>query len=278
MSSRSITVILILLTATLVGAFQSSTHISKASFNKTNSNKFIEQGKRGLMVRGGEVSPALKSTLSPIATKSVLSAINVFYKRYPFVAGALTCAVKGSLADLVAQSGFGKKGKGGKGQSADPTVDQSRGIDWRRNLAFAIYSAVFVGLFAEYLYNSVHPIIFGHAITFKIVATKVLCDSLFVAPTVWIPPAYLMKAKMAGKALKDGWLHYVDDVRNRGVLFKYAAVWMPVMSITFSIIPIHFRVTFNAAVSFFWLIILSTLSAEADEEECVLTDAMTCDN
>lgn len=36
-------------------------------------------------------------------------------------------------------------------------------------------------------------------------------------------------------------------------------LWGPVQRLTFSIVPDHLRITFIAAVSFFWLIILSTI-------------------
>ena len=61
--------------------------------------------------------------------------------------------------------------------------------------------------------------------------------------------------------------HYVDDVTNRGLLFKFWALWTPVQCMTFSIIPEHFRVSFIAAVSFFWVIILSSFSARSNEED-----------
>ena len=60
--------------------------------------------------------------------------------------------------------------------------------------------------------------------------------------------------------------HYVDDVKNRGLLFKFWGLWTPVQCMTFSIIPEHFQVSFIAAVSFFWVIILSSLSAQSTME------------
>ena len=65
-------------------------------------------------------------------------------------------------------------------------------------------------------------------------------------------------------------LTYMEDIRKHGLLtkYRYFVLWGPVQCsmfnaqcITFSIIPEHFRVTFIAMVSFFWLIILSTIAS-----------------
>lgn len=48
---------------------------------------------------------------------------------------------------------------------------------------------------------------------------------------------------------------------ENGLLTKYFLLWGPVQCITFSIVPEHLRVSFIAVVSFFWLIILSSVSA-----------------
>ena len=56
---------------------------------------------------------------------------------------------------------------------------------------------------------------------------------------------------------------YWDDIRNHGLLKKYFLLWGPVQCVTFSVVPERYRVTFIACVSFFWLIILSTIASKA---------------
>jgi hypothetical protein len=78
-----------------------------------------------------------------------------------------------------------------------------------------------------------------------------------------------------GEALR----RYFDDIKNHGLLKKYVTLWGPVQCLTFSVIPEHFRVSFIAVVSFFWLIILSSITSKADTanaEECSLLDGQTC--
>jgi hypothetical protein len=75
---------------------------------------------------------------------------------------------------------------------------------------------------------------------------------------------------------------YVGDIKNHGLLKKYVALWGPVQCLTFSVVPEHFRVTFIAVISFFWVIILSSITSKAeaadpdDPDECSLVDSQTC--
>ena len=59
--------------------------------------------------------------------------------------------------------------------------------------------------------------------------------------------AYLLKAK------------YIHDIQHQALLQKAFAIWGPVQCLTLSVIPEHYRVTFIALVSFFWLILLSPI-------------------
>jgi len=87
---------------------------------------------------------------------------------------------------------------------------------------------------------------------------------------------------------KEAFRRYVDDIRNHGLLTKYWLLWGPVQCLTFSIVPEHFRVTFIAAVSFFWLIILSSIASKKRPvvtedgetmlvpDDCPMEDGFTC--
>mmetsp|Transcript_21273 Transcript_21273/g.34226 ORF Transcript_21273/g.34226 Transcript_21273/m.34226 type:complete len:80 (-) Transcript_21273:579-818(-) len=56
-------------------------------------------------------------------------------------------------------------------------------------------------------------------------------------------------------------LHYLDNVTKNGLLKKYWGI--PVQGATFGVIPEHFRTTFMASISFFWVVILSCLSSRS---------------
>ena len=56
---------------------------------------------------------------------------------------------------------------------------------------------------------------------------------------------------------------YLADAR-RDLLAKYWALWTPVQCLTFGVVPPQWRIAFVAAVSFFWLIVLSSIAARSD--------------
>jgi hypothetical protein len=71
-------------------------------------------------------------------------------------------------------------------------------------------------------------------------------------------------------------------------LWKYWAIWTPTQCITFSIVPEHLRIPFIAAVSFGWLILLSSITSRGDaspqeddyivicyDNECLIMDRLS---
>ena len=120
---------------------------------------------------------------------------------------------------------------------------------------------------------------FGTGIDLVTVASKVLFDMLIQSTLVTLPTAYMSKAVIFRYSFREAFRRYIDDIKNHKLLVKYYMLWFPVMTFTFSVVPEHFRVTFAAMVSFFWLIILSSIANKEtpDEEECSLVDGFTCD-
>lgn len=122
------------------------------------------------------------------------------------------------------------------------------------------------------------------------VARKVLFDMCIQAPCLTLPSAYLTKSIVYNYSFREAIRRYVDDVRNRGLMLKFWGLWAPVQCVTFSIIPQHWRITFVAFVSFFWLIILSSTSSKKSthhsangdpeaaniDDECAFEDGFTC--
>ena len=66
------------------------------------------------------------------------------------------------------------------------------------------------------------------------------------------------------------------------ISFNLQSIWGPVQCLTFGVVPEHLRIAFIAVVSFFWLIIFSSLTAKSQKERdsvndtCSLEDGLTC--
>lgn len=227
---------------------------------------------------------APKTKLSVVSPANVLGAIDTFWKSDPYTAAFVTCGFKASAADLVAQT------------KADD--DNSRPISKRQNLAFFLYGALYQGVAQEFIYNHLYPRWFGVGKDVITVASKVLFDLLLQTTLITLPMAYLIKGIIFQYSAKEAMRRYKDDILNHGLLTKYATLWGPVQCLTFGVVPEHWRVTFIACISFFWLIILSSIASRrhhapvddesifvdtddearwAEDKECLLLDGYTCE-
>lgn len=226
------------------------------------------------------------------STSNIRSTINTFYKENPFKGAFLTCSIKGCSADLVAQYISSKreyrreqellqqqleeddegyinpfhtllsslrKARGGELSEREQQERKHKlNIDWKRSLVFILYGGFYQGCAQEFIYNSVLPIL-GTGTDMKTVARKVAVDMGLLSPLLCIPTAYVIKGSLIGNSFKQSLANYVDDVLHQGVVFKNWMIFVPVQCITFSIIPEHFRVSFVACISFFWMILLSSI-------------------
>jgi len=200
---------------------------------------------------------------SSFSLQPALSAVNAAFEMNPYAAGAFVAGFKASTADIIAQRRQLRKANSEQPESK--AKEEKKGLDVRRTFAFLLYGAVYQGLAQEYTYNHLYPILFGTETTALNVLKKVFCDMFVQTPLLTLPIAYYSKALLVGNSVKQAMAHYVDDIKNRGLLFKFWGLWTPVQCLTFSVIPEHFRVSFIALVSFFWVIILSSLSAAKDQ-------------
>ncbi|KAK1732984.1 Mpv17/PMP22 family protein [Skeletonema marinoi] len=218
----------------------------------------------------------------PFLPSNIGSTINTFYKENPFKGAFLTCSIKGCSADMVAQfiaskrehreeedrrmqeledhpfHTMVKKATRGGELSSELEGRHKFNIDWSRSLVFILYGGLYQGMAQEFIYNRVLPI-FGTGTDMKTVARKVAVDMGFISPLICIPTAYIIKGFLIGNTFVQSLANYVDDVVNKGLVFKNWSIFVPVQCITFSIIPEHFRVSFVACISFFWMIILSSI-------------------
>jgi protein Mpv17 len=151
-----------------------------------------------------------------------------------------------------------------------PLQEDNTDIDIFRNLGFLFYGGLYQGMAQNYLYNVLYPSWFGTDDSSLVLIQEVLADNLIFAPLLCLPVAYAFKAAFTSQDLsletfKKGLERYIEDVTSKGLLMQYWKIWVPGQFLTFGIIPPHFRVVFVAAISFFWICILSQISSSASE-------------
>jgi hypothetical protein len=193
-------------------------------------------------------SIATPSTQSSSALSMSWAEVSQFYETYPIQSAVLTCGVKASIADGIAQF------------NAFTKSDEEQTLELKRNLAYVLYGGIFVGIMCHVEYNEVFPLIFGT--TEPHVLEKVLLDNFFSAPFLWLPPAYLIKAMVYDYSAKEGMEKYWKDITQNGLLFRYWSIWLPAQTVSFSFVPDHMRVAFMAMISFFWFILFSSVASE----------------
>lgn len=165
----------------------------------------------------------------------------------PYATAALTCGVKASAADYVAQR------------------KDARKMDLRRNFGFALYGALYQGMALELIYNDIYPVFFGAGTGVATVTAKVVFNLLIQSVFLTLPMAYLIKGWFQNRTPRESMGNYSRDVRNKRLLLKYFSFWGPAQFLTFSIIPQQFRISFIASLSFFWMILLSRLSSSSEK-------------
>jgi hypothetical protein len=219
------------------------------------------------------------STKINYVNHDIINAVEEFYTESPVQAAFLTCALKASAADAVAQL---------RQLTVTDTESNSKGVDNRglhhdlpflniqipRNLAFLLYGGMYQGVAQHFIYNVLFPDWFGHGTDVLTVACKVLTDITFLGPCISLPISFAIKAAVYGSSnpFADGLKKYEQNVVEKDLLFKYWMLWAPVNTITFSVIPEHLRILFMASISFFWLICLSSISNKTPvSEENIVT-------
>ena len=215
-----------------------------------------------------------KTNLHAFALEGAASAVESFFVSQPYVSAFLTCSFKASAADFVAQTQQPEP-QFTSGQQGDHAIP----VDVSRNIAFLLYGGLYQGMAQQFMYSTLYPDMFGHELHMQSLAMQVAFDMTVVGPLLCLPIAYAVKSLFTADnegsnditkldAVKSGLDKYVEDVMTRGLLLKYWALWTPVNFLTFSVVPQHFRVAFVAAVSFFWVFILSSVasSSEADDD------------
>lgn len=205
--------------------------------------------------------------------QALLNAIDQFFVSSPYTAAALVCGVKASAADAVAQfqewkTSLGKRKTDEEEEEEEEAEDTvSIEADFKRNAAFVAYGALYQGLTQEFIFNHLYPVWFGAGTQWTVVLSKVAFSLLVQTTLLTLPSLYLIKGIIERTGVKDALGKYVNDVKNQKLLQKFYYLWGPVLTMTFSVVPQQWRVTFIAVVSFFWLIILSKISNNMPNDE-----------
>lgn len=197
------------------------------------------------------------STALPSVVGTTNSAVETFFQTQPYLSAFLTCSFKASAADFVTQQ---------KGETA---------VDVSRNLAFLVYGGLYQGCAQHFLFNNLFPTWFGSGTGSFTVAAEVVTDMFVFGPLVCLPIAYLVKQVFCGEFengkqfITNSMEEYKGDVLDRSLLQRYWGLWFPVKTACFTIVPVHYRIAFIAAVSFFWMMILSEVCNDNVEASSV---------
>lgn len=134
-----------------------------------------------------------------------------------------------------------------------------------RLATFFLYGGLYQGCVQYFIFNELYPVWFGEGTDVATIAIKVCVDQFVLTPFLCLPVCYLVKALVFSYPLREGLERYIADAR-RDLLVKYWVLWGPVQCLTFSVVPPQWRVPFIALMSFFWLLILSTITARQESE------------
>lgn len=239
--------------------------VVKNHIDSPKSRRDYCPGNVALSLSGGAVAAASSSGLGPFFM--LLAGLNSFYKSYPLLSAVTTCSVKGCLADCIAQRRNNAAVEAGNGDDesslAGAKSSNEPKFSFRRNAAYVLYGGGVLGVFSDLMFNYVYPFLFGGLGGIVHLTAVVAFDNMVTAPLLWLPPVYCVKAILYGQSLESGIQKYCNDVKQNGLLKQYWTVWFPAQLFNFSLVPAHLRIAFMAAVSFFWMIILSCISSNS---------------
>lgn len=146
--------------------------------------------------------------------------------------------------------------------SLETSASQPKSFSFKRNLALLFYGGLYQGCGQELIYNNLFSMLFGAGTQARTVMTKVCFDMLMVQPFLSLPIAYVIKAPIFGYSFSDSIRRYLVDVKQNRLLQQCWMVWTPTQIVSFMLIPKHLRISFMACVSFFWIILFSSISSK----------------
>jgi hypothetical protein len=199
---------------------------------------------------------APKPPQKPPADSTTMSKVVAFPKEHPFAFQLLVATTKTAAADLLCQMVA-------EGKSWSE-------IDWKRNGIFVVFGFTYLGGFQWWLmvhkYGQWFPTMTRFAklpFAAKLKDTAGLLDAgrmvlfdIFIhMPLIYFPSYYTVKEFVSGegynplKLAKEGLGKYMNNAKDD--LSAMVTLWGPSDCVQF-VLPIHIRMPFRHAVSFFW--------------------------
>jgi len=254
-----------------IRAFQSCSVLNSPACNKVCSLKYhglndelkvnsLHQPQLFSCNRYTKTSLNQAAFLQSFAATGLVNGLNNFYKASPIASAFITCGLKASVADAIAQT----RESNARKSLEHKKVNKANTKSISRNIVFMLYGGLYLGIGQHYLYNHIYPMLFGTANSINVVLTKVVFDVCFISTMITLPLPYFTKALIFGYSMKTGLTQYLEDIIHKGLWFKNLIVWTPVQCLTFSVVPEHLRVSFIAAFGFFWLILFSSICSRTE--------------
>ena len=214
------------------------------------------------------------------------------WKAFPYSTAFVTCYLKGSIADGIAQVKLKTpknttdtqsqmaetKGFDTNSASSYDTIDSDNWfnrINWMRNWRFAMFSGLYCGCIQHFVYNMIYPTLLLLP-TLPMRMPKIFIDSFVHVPFGYFPAYFVMRSTFLGGTPMDGIKQYLYQEKWK-VLISYWKLWIPVFFCVFYVLPYEVRVGTIGAVNILWLVILSHLSPmEEEKTEIKALEANSC--
>lgn len=273
------------------------------------SRAFVPQNQHEMSSRTGVMalrSPVALTTMrmESLASFGSMNLVNEFFETQPFLAAFVTCSLKASTADLLAQTATKEEEEPVEVESTVnhmasivawliqenngdlESPSSSSTLNWNRTLAFYLYGGLYQGMFLQFLYTTAYPYLFGgHPHQLQL---QVHTEIVVFGPFLTLPLAYVIRAcidavaneslvkgksetlyddglAQLSKQATEGLEKYKNHILTQNLLIKYWAIWGPAQTINFLVVPPHLRVVFVALVSFFWVYLFSMISSHGIE-------------
>ena len=200
------------------------------------------------------------------------------YAKHAFVAGCAIALIKTAAADYVIQT----------------QIERKKSLNWNRLTLFAAFGVCYTGCVHYAIYCKLYPTVFRYLTIQKklltpnmAIVSQMLFDTLVHTPFFYFPVFYAMKGiivsnnnnnnnqnnAQVGDNGGNGTLQNIKQSLEMYFFHNFysdvsamVSVWLPCNALTFSVIPVHWRVPWLAAVSFMWTMYLSKSRGKANTE------------
>ena len=155
------------------------------------------------------------------------------------------CFLKGCMSDALAQK-----------------LEQKDTFDKKRNLAFSVFSGLYLGCGQHVVYNVWFTRVFGTKQNLGVGFRKCMADLFVHVPFLYLPLYYTFEDAVLKGTPSSGIqrLYLSDEPELPSVMMQYAKIFPVVHLVNFTVTPPEFRIGVVACVSFVWLVVLSTIS------------------